>query len=730
MSAYICPMRNSGKQIFLFLCLGFGLFSGKISAQEIVVNEYYNASAQSDEWTELVVVKDDLDLRGWYMGDNNAATNSWQPKIRFSTSASLWNHLRAGTVIIIDHATGTDASNCDDVTKYDYDKSDGFLRVCCRNPDYFEGGSTTTLYLADGGDFVQLVNPSGKMVHGIGHDANPGGSVIGTPCYSTSANWTDISAANGDTPPCPNGPFTYYKFGMQAPTSLKMVSGTLAGFSSGLQSTTSNGIIDTTDTPFEGIGNGSANNPWLIDLRAPDFTAQTICPVGLPQGAISLTWNNMTDPVSSDQTCGYMVVRNTTDNFGLPSQGKEYSVGSTYGSGIQNVTVAALLDNSGAATTTYTETGAGNFFYRVFPYRYKNTLGFEHPTRGRTYNTVDFVKVNASGMPEIPVINDTLCSPGLATLVVPPLAMPNPGGIAWYENANGGSPILINKDTLRFAVSQTTSFWVEFPNSSWCNGQRIEVKALVQPLICPYTSPDSVCEGVPAIVIGDTRPDLHYKWTNISAPTAVTFSGKDSSLFSISTPSTNKKEWVVFSLSCTNNQGCESKTIRDSIYTVPFECSLYSLPDVAVPGKPLLVKVKSDRNPWQVAEWMVSKSEVLDKTFTSLNLIPESTSPEVKAEIHVLDPRDGIVCKAIRSLPNGIINLVLGNGSPENRFLDFGSKEIQYLHIFNRWGQKVGEFGAGYRKEWPDDKVDSGVYFYQAGTIGGLVLSGWVELNR
>ena len=730
MSAYICLMRNLGTRMFLFFGLGFGLFSTKIRAQEIIVNEYKNASAQNDEWTELVVVKDDLDLRGWYMGDNNSSTSSWQPKIRFSTSAPLWNHLRAGTVIIIDHATGTDDSNCDDVTKYDYDKSDGFLRVCCRNPSYFEGGGTSTLFLSEGGDFVQLVNPSGKMVHGIGHDADPNGSVIGTPCYSTSANWTDINTANGDTPPCPDGPFTFYEFGIQSTSSLIMLSGTLAGFSSGIQSTTSNGKLELSETPFEGIGNGSANNQWLTDLRAPDFTFQTICPVKLDNFTINFTWNNMTDPVSTDQTCGYMVVRNTTDNFGLPAQGKEYSIGSTYGSGIQTVTVVALLDNTGAATTTYTEPGTGDFFYRVFPYRYKNTMGFEHPTRGRTYNTVDFVKVNGSSMPAIPVINDTLCSPGLATLVVPPIPMPNPGGIAWYENANGGSPILINKDTLRFAVSQTTSFWVEFPNSSWCNGQRIEVKALVQPLLCPYTSPDSVCEGVPAIVIGDTRPDLNYKWTPISGPTAVSFSGEDSSLFSISTPSTNKKEWVVFSLSCTNNQGCQSQTIQDSIYTVPFECSLYSLPDVAVPGKPLLVKVKSDRNPWQVAEWMVSKSEVLDKTFTSLNLIPESTSPEVKAEIHILDPRDGIVCKAIRSLPTGIINLVLSNGSPENRFLDFGSKEIQYLQIFNRWGQKVSDFGAGYKKEWPDDKVDSGVYFYQAGTKGGVVLSGWVELIR
>ena len=33
------------------------------------------------------------------------------------------------------------------------------------------------------------------------------------------------------------------------------------------------------------------------------------------------------------------------------------------------------------------------FFYRVFPFRYKNTTVLDHPTRGRTYNTTEFVKV-------------------------------------------------------------------------------------------------------------------------------------------------------------------------------------------------------------------------------------------------------------------------------------------------------------------------------------------------
>lgn len=724
---YFCRMlsrlfRKFFPSLNLLIFLVFG-----VNAQEIIVNEYYNASSQSDEWTELVVVKDDLDLRGWYLGDNNAATSSWQPKIQFNPNNAFWNHMRAGTVIVLDHASGTDESNCDDQSKYDYDKSDGFVRMCVRDPDYFLGGSTTTLFLADGGDFVQIVNPSGKMIHGIGHDASPGGSVQGSPCFSSSANWTDINGTNADTPPCPNGPFTYYKFGMSAPTSLKMICGTLPEFSSGMQESSSNPVIDTTDTAFEGIGNGTFNNQWLTELRAPDFEAQTICPVMLPTGAISLTWNSILDPLPSDQTCGYMVVRNSTGNFGLPPQGKEFTVGSSYGSGNQTVTVAALLDHTGAATITYSETGPGNFFYRIFLFRYKNTPGFEHPTRGRTYNTVEFVKVNGGSVPAIPVINDTLCLPGLATLIVPPFAMPNPSGIAWYLTATGGNPILINQDTLRYAVSQTTSFWVDFPNASWCNGQRIEVKALVQTPLASYQNPDSVCEGVPAVLVGETRAGLQYKWKVLSAPPAVTFSGYDSALFSISTPATSKKEWIVFSVQTSNSDGCQSAVIIDSVYTMPFECSLFSEPGFPVAGKPLQVKVKSDRNPWQVGEWIVNKAEVLEKNPVSIRIFPETVSPEVRAEILVPDPRDGIVCKAIRTLNPGIENLVLGQGSAENKTLSFEGKSPEYLRIFNRWGKIAADYGAGYRNEWPDKETGAGIYFFEVKFSDGASAKGWVE---
>lgn len=709
-----------------FLALSVGA-----AAQEIVVNEYWNPSSQNDEWTELLVVKDDLDLRGWYIGDNNAATSSWQPKIRFKASNPFWNHLRAGTIIVLDHASGTDDSNCNDAPKYDYDKSDGFIRICVRNPDYFEGGSSTTLFLADGGDFVQLVNPSGKMVHGMGHDSSPGGSVIGTPCFLSSPNWTDISSANGDTPPCPTAPFTFWKVGLSAPTSLKMIAGILPEYSSGLLEAVPSAAIDSSDTAFEGIGNGQINNLWVIKLRAPDFEAQTVCPEKLPDGSIRISWNSMPDPQPSDQTCGYMVVRNNTGNFGTPPQGKEFAVGSNYGTGNQLVTVAAILDHTSSGTFAFSENpGPGTFYYRVFPFRYKNTPGFEHPTRGRAYNTEKYVKVNAESAPPYFAFNDTLCGPGLATMYIQPFAQPGPTGMAfWYDAPLGGNLIQSGKDTLRTAVTQTTSFWIEFPNGSWCSTQRVEIKALVKAADCPYLAPDSVCEGVPALLSGPSRSGLQYKWEILSSPPGVKLTPFGDSL-KIETASTNRKEWVVYRVQCSYADGCESKSFMDSLYTIPLECSLFSEPETAIPGRSMLVSVNSSREPWQVGSWQLSSGEISVKSPVSLRFVPDSPDPQVKAEILILSRSGAVACKAIRNFRPGIPNLVIRDGLTENHFLSFGSRKLTFLRIYNRWGQLLRDYPGSYPENWPDTEVKSGIYYYEAGISGqSEALSGWVEVR-
>ena len=57
----------------------------------------YIIPAQSDEWIELLVVQDSLDIRNWDLRDFSSSGSAQQPLV-FSNN-SLWSNLRKGTII-------------------------------------------------------------------------------------------------------------------------------------------------------------------------------------------------------------------------------------------------------------------------------------------------------------------------------------------------------------------------------------------------------------------------------------------------------------------------------------------------------------------------------------------------------------------------------------------------------------------------------------------------------
>lgn len=88
--------------IFLgLLFVNFVLF-----AQKVVVSEYYNVTGDPlGEWTELLVIEDNVDLVGFTLRDNAGSTpppSQWTGGIRFKNHP-LWRNLRAGTIIVINH---------------------------------------------------------------------------------------------------------------------------------------------------------------------------------------------------------------------------------------------------------------------------------------------------------------------------------------------------------------------------------------------------------------------------------------------------------------------------------------------------------------------------------------------------------------------------------------------------------------------------------------------------
>lgn len=691
-----------------FLCLLLLIFQSK--GQEIVVNEYFNAAGQNDEWTELVVVKDNLDLSGWYIGDNNAATGNWQPKIRFKNDP-LWKNLRAGTIIQIDHAANL--QGCDDAT--DVDKSDGFIRVCCRNATYFEGGSATTLFLADDGDFVQLVDPSGKMIHGFGHDNDPGNSVEGGTCFTTSNNWTNTNSAQPATRPCGN--FVFYRFKTAAPTSLYVAAGETADFFAGMQSQTSNGFIDTSDVPFEGIGNAGLNSSWVVKQRRPIMSAQDVCFSKAGDGTISFSWQAATDPFPSDNTIGYLVVRNTTGDFSSPSDGTQYALNQTFGIGPQQSTVVGIIGNS--QTTTFSENpGAGSFYYRVFPFRYKNTVGFQHFTRGRTYNSSEFVKVSQGVLPPYIAENDTLCGPGTAKLR---LFFPVGVSANWYSSAVDPNPIQTNQDTLKIFVNQTTSFWAGLGGVSTCANDRIEVKAVVQPFDFSYISSDSICEGTPAFLRINQNPLWKYDWKIINPLPGMTYSRLDSSEVEINVPHFDISQAFLFSVKVTNEKGCVSPTKNGYVYTVPFTAELVSNVSEPSPNQSVLVFIQSNKTNAVSFNWSNSGGTILSQDFQNC-LVKTADSITVNAILGTILPTNVPFCRVSRSvklrvkdpLPpiKPIPSLVTRNGDQKNDFLDFDRRLVNKLEVFNRWGKQVYSSG-NYTNDWPGNDENPGVYFFR-----------------
>lgn len=717
---------------FRFLLIGL-LMSLSAQAQDIVINEYYNTASQNDEWTELVVVKDNLDLTGRYLGDNNAGTSSWQPKLQFANHP-LWKNLRAGTIIKIDHAANV--AGCNDT--YDTDKSDGFIRVCCRNATFFEGGATTTLFLADEGDFVQIVDPSGKMIHGIGHDDDPGSSVVGGTCFTTSANWTNTNSARSATRPCGN--YTYYNFQMTAPSSLIMKAGTNGDFSSGMQTNANNPFIEVVNDPFDGIGNGGANNTWVQELRAPIIEAQTICLVKAPNsGNNVLLWEAATDPYPADNSIGYMILRNTNDNFPLPQQGKQYFPGNIIGSGNQTAQVVGI--NTGSASTFYAENpGPGTFYYRVFAFRYVNTSNFEHSTRGRTYNLTNFIKVNSEPAPVLVVGNDTLCGPGLAKLWVERPNLPNPGSTQWFSSATGGNPILVNSDTLNIAVSQSTSYWVMIQSAAICSEVRTEVKALIVPLPCEYVAPDSACVGVPVVAMGNAIPGISYVWTMSNPPAGVKTSRSDSNAYVISVPNFGSQRWIYFSVRARNDEGCQSPIRRDSLYTTPWDYGVTATPSNPVEGDTVTFRILSNRSTPMVLNWNLAGGTEVSPGFIQLKALAAGDSVKVSPDIVTEGPTDAQECRAslllsvpVTAKPNPlkpINNLITLNGDDQNATLNFDRRTVKNLEIFDRWGKKIATYGT-YANEWKPEGSETALYFYTAemeetSGSGFKKINGWV----
>jgi endonuclease I len=137
--------------------------SGGGTGPSVVVNEYFNGTTGVSEWIELLVLQDNLDMRGYKIQDYTSAGNLNTNPLTFA-STTFWSSVRHGSLIVI-YTSGTPQPTADN------DFSDKKVVLSATDGTYFSGAS---FQIAGSDDAVQILNAGSTHVHALSHGSLPG----------------------------------------------------------------------------------------------------------------------------------------------------------------------------------------------------------------------------------------------------------------------------------------------------------------------------------------------------------------------------------------------------------------------------------------------------------------------------------------------------------------------------------------------------------------------------
>ncbi|HTY10313.1 MAG TPA: endonuclease [Bacteroidota bacterium] len=236
------------------------------SSPTVVVNEYFNASAQSGEWVELLVIQNNLDMRGMQLRDYSSAGNAQTPVV-FS-NAALWSSVPKGTFIVLLGKGNAQAQ--------DFDISDKKLVVSDTNATYFTGGASG-FDISGTADALEILTSGGGHIHSLSHGSKPG-----------SIASLAAPTANSTTAPASGHVVQFVNIG------------SVSDF--GLDSKTSAGGAGT-----EGSANDAAESSFVatnLPVELSSFTARAA------EDGVELRWTTATET----ENYGFEVERSTMNN--------------------------------------------------------------------------------------------------------------------------------------------------------------------------------------------------------------------------------------------------------------------------------------------------------------------------------------------------------------------------------------------------------------------------------
>lgn len=206
------------RMLIILFCL---IVTSSNFSQSVIINEVYNSSG-NDEWVELLIVEDNVDLRNFELRDFNSSGVAQQPLV-FSNHI-LWSNLRKGTIIVVAKAENSFSE--------DFDASDYVVTIKGNNALYFSG---TIFSIAGGSDAVQIRNSSQQHIFGVSW-----GSANANSLTAPKVHFTGSSSSN---------------------TSIIFNEDSVPELTS-----TANWTMNTTSS--RGIGNTPTNINWILSLRA------------------------------------------------------------------------------------------------------------------------------------------------------------------------------------------------------------------------------------------------------------------------------------------------------------------------------------------------------------------------------------------------------------------------------------------------------------------------------